>query len=749
MTAAGRSGGAKLGDAAGLAAGTKLKSRLLTEAKAAVAPLAGLFAGAAAFSFFKGSFDEAREAATVSRQTAAALKATGGEANVTASEIEKLSASLSKQVGIDDEAIAGMQNILLTFRSVANEAGAGNDIFNQATEAILNVSTALGTDLNSSALQVGKALNDPIKGMAALSRSGIQFTEDQKAQAKAMVESGDLMGAQKIILAELSAQFDGAADAGHDATDDLKVAFGNLQESVGTALLPALTGAANVTTNQLIPALGGIGGVVSDAASAFGKLPGPVQVAAGAFVALRTASAIGLTAAVGDAARSGVSRMSSVMDTLRQRVDWAKAAYSNARTSVFEFGAAGGQVSGQVSRLSAGMQGIRAAAFGAAGALRSVALAAAPIAAITAAVTIWSKFKQGQEEAKARVEELTASLDEQTGRITEGTREIQIRALLDSDAIDLTKKLGLSIEDVTQAALGNRGALASVNAELAELAEVRNPEGITRTTQDAQALIDMLNGTTSELAKSRDAWIVEAEVRKAAAEVTETVAVPAMRNYAGEIDNAQSKLKKLIDREQERRDALMGDRRDAIALQESLKAAREESRKGDGGLDITKGEGRANMSALLDIADQFNDSTNKVRNQNFIPVREEFVRLADKMGKTKEQAEKMADQLLRVPKSAPLRFQTEGYRRTMAEIAAIKAAAESAALLVIVPGTGNPGPSPKFPDQDPSGNRNPDFRERPGNNVNYYGPVTYTDDEQGRRDARRRRQRAGSDGVRR
>ena len=47
---------------------------------------------------------------------------------------------------------------------------------------------------------VGKALNDPLKGLTALSRIGVQFTAQQQEQIKAMVEVGDVAGAQKIIL---------------------------------------------------------------------------------------------------------------------------------------------------------------------------------------------------------------------------------------------------------------------------------------------------------------------------------------------------------------------------------------------------------------------------------------------------------------------------------------------------------------------------------------------------------------------
>jgi hypothetical protein len=77
----------------------------------------------------------------------------------------------------------------------------------------MDMATVMGTDLNSNILQIGKALNDPIKGITALNRAGVQFTDQQKDQIAALQESGRTMEAQKMILAELESQFGGAAEA--------------------------------------------------------------------------------------------------------------------------------------------------------------------------------------------------------------------------------------------------------------------------------------------------------------------------------------------------------------------------------------------------------------------------------------------------------------------------------------------------------------------------------------------------------
>lgn len=161
----------------------------------------------------KAAFGELQASAKVSAQTAAALKSTGSAAHVTAKQVAELAKEMLRKTGIDDEAIQSAENMLLTFRNVRNETGKGNDVFNQATKAALDMSVALGKDATQSSLMLGKALNDPAAGLGRLTRAGVQFTDAQKEQIKALQASGDTMGAQKIILAELTKEFGGSAEA--------------------------------------------------------------------------------------------------------------------------------------------------------------------------------------------------------------------------------------------------------------------------------------------------------------------------------------------------------------------------------------------------------------------------------------------------------------------------------------------------------------------------------------------------------
>jgi hypothetical protein len=209
----------------------------------AVMKVAMVGAGIAAVKFGKDSVDAFNESVKVGAQTEAVIKSTGGAANVTAKQVGDLASELQGLSGVEDEAIQSGQNMLLTFTNLKNEAGEGNDVFNQATRTLLDMSVALGTDAKTSAVQLGKALNDPIAGISALSRVGVTFTDEQKATIRTMVEMGDTAGAQKVILAELNKEFGGSAKAAGDAQspmEKLSLRFGDLQEKAGGYLIPAL-----------------------------------------------------------------------------------------------------------------------------------------------------------------------------------------------------------------------------------------------------------------------------------------------------------------------------------------------------------------------------------------------------------------------------------------------------------------------------------------------------------------------------
>jgi phage-related protein len=248
-TTAGRSFGGKVHGAAkagGTKAGGAFRSSVMGPLRGLGSAIGGLFVASSIIGFFKSAVNEAREARKVTAATAAVIKSTGGAANVSAAQVEALADRESRLAGVDDEIIQGGANMLLTFKNIRNELGQGNDIFNQTTSAAVDMAAAMNhgevtqEGLQSASIQLGKALNDPIKGLGALSRVGVQFDEGQKAQIKTMMKHGDILGAQKIILAEVKSQFEGAAEAGADPAKRAQVAWENFKEEMGTKLMPVV-----------------------------------------------------------------------------------------------------------------------------------------------------------------------------------------------------------------------------------------------------------------------------------------------------------------------------------------------------------------------------------------------------------------------------------------------------------------------------------------------------------------------------
>ncbi|MBI5092231.1 MAG: phage tail length tape measure family protein [Candidatus Hydrogenedentes bacterium] len=178
-----------------------------------------------------GAFADSEAA---SAQLEAVLKSTKGAAGMTAESIQALSTELSRMTPFEDDAITAGQSMLLTFTNI------GKDVFPEVTRTMLDMSQALGQDLKSSAMQLGKALNDPIAGVSALQRVGVSFTESQKAQIETLVKSGQTMQAQKLILSELSTEFGGSAAAAAGTLTgkwtQLKNEFGSMMEEIGSAL---------------------------------------------------------------------------------------------------------------------------------------------------------------------------------------------------------------------------------------------------------------------------------------------------------------------------------------------------------------------------------------------------------------------------------------------------------------------------------------------------------------------------------
>jgi hypothetical protein len=177
--------------------------------------------------------------ATAVAQVDAALASMGQTAGFTSEQLQSMASGLQGSSLFGDEDILGkVTSTLLTFGNVSGEAFIG------AQQAALDMSAALGQDLQGAAIMLGKALNDPLQGLSSLSEVGVSFTEGQKNTIKTMVELGDVAGAQEKILDALRQQYAGQAQALRDLpSGQIKAAMmdiGDAMEQVGAIILPVV-----------------------------------------------------------------------------------------------------------------------------------------------------------------------------------------------------------------------------------------------------------------------------------------------------------------------------------------------------------------------------------------------------------------------------------------------------------------------------------------------------------------------------
>lgn len=228
-------------------------------------------------------------------QIAESMNLFGAETQKVADRLKEYAEANELTVGVDAEVIKATQAKLLTFKELGLTANEVGGFFDRATQAALDLAAAGFGSAETNAVQLGKALNDPIKGVTALARSGITFTKEQRNMIKALVETSnasaavavglfdtesaytnfikaqdklgksseeieaifrehltpaqfelmqqlastsDMAGAQAIVMEAIETQVGGAAAATATASQKMQLAFDNVKESVGGALLP-------------------------------------------------------------------------------------------------------------------------------------------------------------------------------------------------------------------------------------------------------------------------------------------------------------------------------------------------------------------------------------------------------------------------------------------------------------------------------------------------------------------------------
>lgn len=237
-----------LGDTKNFSRNMKSGGKMLAAFGAAVVG-AALVAGRALADFVGDSLKAAEESLAVQRrfeQMAIQSKLFGTETKKVTDRIAEYARAQSFATGVDDEAILSAASRVLAFRKVAKSAGEVNGVFDRTIAISQDVAAALaGTGdsfgkLETIAPRVAKALDNPAKNLSSLARIGVQFTDQEKNKIIALQETEGLLAAQNFLLEQLEIRYGGTALAGAKATEQIQMMFEDIQEQIGTELLPAV-----------------------------------------------------------------------------------------------------------------------------------------------------------------------------------------------------------------------------------------------------------------------------------------------------------------------------------------------------------------------------------------------------------------------------------------------------------------------------------------------------------------------------
>ena len=215
-------------DGIGAKTGFALKKSFLP-ATAALGAFGGFMVAAA-----KGSED-----ARIANEKLGSVLDTMGYGKAT-DRVSAYAESLEKTIAVDADVIKATQTKLATFGNLTKSVGTAGGAFDRATKAALDMAAAGFGTAEGNAVSLGKALQDPIKGITALGKSGVTFTEQEKEKIKALTESGKLLEAQEIILKAVEGQVGGTAEASASSFDKMKFALAGVSDTFGDMLLPVI-----------------------------------------------------------------------------------------------------------------------------------------------------------------------------------------------------------------------------------------------------------------------------------------------------------------------------------------------------------------------------------------------------------------------------------------------------------------------------------------------------------------------------
>lgn len=267
--------------------------------------------------------------------------------------------------------------------------------------------------------------------------------------------------------------------------------------------------------------------------------------------------------------------------------------------------------SGRLAAFTAGAKASTGAVNGMAAAGRAAATAFAWTAVLAAGIYAMQAYSQGQAETKARVDELTASLDAQSGAVTQLSRS-HVYANLQTEnqtAIEAAKRLSLDMADVVTASMDPaseafkvlKAEFDAVNVALSEAqakvtgpnfteADVQKVNSLNSVFNDYQTVLDAVGYRQDEVKMAQEAL---RDAQEAGVDTANGITF-ATEDYGDALDGAVDKIRELIDAEYEHVGGVVAVQNSLANLGQSL---------ADNGTDFSAYSvaGRENLGALQSV----------------------------------------------------------------------------------------------------------------------------------------------------
>lgn len=516
-------------------------------------------------------------------------------------------------IGIEVE--AGGSSISRVLTSMGKSVAEGGDLLNEFATTAGMTAEQFATAFEQ---RPAEAFTAFIEGLGRIQESGgnVFGVLDRLGMEDVRV-SRALLG-----MAADSDKFAGSLDLANQAWEEntaLAIEAAKRYETTGSKAQVALnniTDAAIEFGDVALPAVAAAAEGVADFASAVGSLPGPVKTAG--------TSLLGITAVLGGGAWFTAKTISGVAD-MRQA-----------------------------------LSDIGATAPRAAKGLEAVGRGATAVAVAFAGFAIADSIAKIGDDAVPGLEATTRALIDLANAGNVAAISAQFNDLGDSIERLADKNWAQELNDSLSGALGGLGAGRSFREAEADIKAIDAALANLVTSGNADVAADALEnlGLSSEQMADLEPLLVQYGEALAGIENDALLAADggeAAAGAFGEVGDAagaaSGDIDEMVDSMREARSEALRAANAEIDYQASLDDARQALKDNGRTLDITTEKGRANRSALNDVAGAWNNLSAEAKDAPgaYAAARKAFIDLAVSMGASRAEARQLAQQLMEIP----------------------------------------------------------------------------------------------------